>query len=41
MSGIIIIYSYDNAQDSIELIEIYYKGEKANEDRQRIDKHCG
>ena len=41
MSGIRVIYVYDARQDSVELIEIYYKGEKASEDRQRIGKYCG
>jgi len=38
-SGIRIIYAYYEAEDVIEFIEIYYKGEKANEDRDRIIKH--
>lgn len=36
MSGIRIIYAYFDDKDSIELIEIYYKGDKGNEDRGRI-----
>ncbi|MCH7731727.1 MAG: hypothetical protein IIB44_04315 [Candidatus Marinimicrobia bacterium] len=36
MSGIRIIYSYYEKEDIIEFIEIYYKGDKANEDKQRI-----
>lgn len=35
-SGIRIIYAYYPDKDIIEFIEIYYKGDKANEDRQRI-----
>ena len=35
-SGIRIIYAYYKEEDIIEFIEIYYKGEKANEDRDRI-----
>ena len=35
-SGIRIIYGYYNNEDAIEFIEMYYKGDKANEDRQRI-----
>jgi mRNA-degrading endonuclease RelE of RelBE toxin-antitoxin system len=35
-SGIRIIYAYFDQEDVIELIEIYYKGEKENEDRKRI-----
>lgn len=35
-SGIRIIYSYFEEEDKIEFIEIYYKGDKENEDRKRI-----
>jgi len=35
-SGIRVIYAYDEEEDIIEFIEIYYKGDKANEDRARI-----
>lgn len=35
-SGIRIIYAYFEAQDKIEFIEIYYKGDKENENRERI-----
>lgn len=35
-SGIRIIYSYFEEDDHIQLIEIYYKGDKENEDRERI-----
>lgn len=35
-SGIRIIYAYYDAIDSIEFVEMYYKGDKANEDRVRI-----
>jgi hypothetical protein len=35
-SGIRIIYGYYTNEDAIELIEMYYKGDKANEDRQRV-----
>jgi len=38
-SGIRVIYAYFEEQDSIELIEIYYKGDKENEDRERILKY--
>ena len=34
-SGIRIIYAYFEQEDVIELVEIYYKGEKGNEDRNR------
>ena len=32
-SGIRVIYTYIEEDDRIELIEIYYKGDKENEDR--------
>ena len=35
-SGIRVTYAYFGESDSIELIEIYFKGDKENEDRQRI-----
>jgi mRNA-degrading endonuclease RelE of RelBE toxin-antitoxin system len=35
-SGIRIIYSYSSTRDVVEFIEIYYKGDKENEDRARI-----
>ena len=35
-SGIRVIYAYFKKEDKIELIEIYYKGDKENEDRERI-----
>lgn len=35
-SGIRVIYAYYAKEDVIEFIEIYYKGDKANEDRRRI-----
>jgi len=37
-SGIRVIYAYFQDEDKIELIEIYYKGDKENEDRERIQK---
>jgi mRNA-degrading endonuclease RelE of RelBE toxin-antitoxin system len=37
-SGIRVIYTYFEEEDRIELIEIYYKGDKKNEDRERIRK---
>jgi hypothetical protein len=36
LSGIRIIYAYFEVEDKIEFIEIYYKGDKGNEDRARI-----
>ena len=38
-SGIRVIYAYYREKDRIELIEIYYKGDKENEDRDRIKKY--
>ncbi|MBO8132191.1 MAG: hypothetical protein H0Z29_11920 [Candidatus Marinimicrobia bacterium] len=35
-SGIRIIYAYYEDKDKIEFIEIYYKGDKENEDKERI-----
>ena len=37
-SGIRVIYAYFEADDRIELIELYYKGDKENEDRERIKR---
>jgi len=38
-SGIRIIYAYFEAEDKIEFIEMYYKGDKENEERERIFKY--
>ena len=41
-SGIRVIYSYaekPDDKDEIVLIEIYYKGDKENEDRDRIKRY--
>jgi len=38
-SGIRVIYGYYEETDKIELIEIYYKGDKETEDRKRIAKY--
>ena len=38
-SGIRVIYAYFEEEDKIELVEIYYKGDKGNEDRDRILRH--
>jgi len=38
-SGIRIIYAYYPDLDKIDLIEMYYKGDKENEDRDRILKN--
>ncbi|MBI4653772.1 MAG: hypothetical protein HY752_02085 [Nitrospirae bacterium] len=40
-SGIRVIYAYLEEKDKIELIEIYYKGDKENEDRERILRYYG
>ena len=39
MSGIRLIYAYYKEKDIVEFIEIYYKGEKEKEDRQRIKRY--
>ena len=38
-SGIRVIYAYFEKEDKIELIEIYYKGDKENENRKMIEKY--
>ncbi len=38
-SGIRVIYAYFEDKDCVEFIEIYYKGDKENEDRERILRH--
>jgi len=38
-SGIRVIYAYLEEEDRIELIEMYYKGDKENGDRERILGH--
>lgn len=40
-SGIRVIYAYDQNEGSIKFIEIYYKRDKENEDRERIGRYCG
>ena len=35
-SGIRVIYAYHQEEDRVEFIEIYYKGDKESEDRERI-----
>ena len=39
-SGIRVIYAYHEEEDWIEFIEVYYKGNKPSEDRERILKYC-
>lgn len=38
-SGIRVIYAYFNEEDRIEFIELYYKGDKESENRERILKY--
>lgn len=38
-SGIRIIYAYYGMEDTIEFIEIYFKGDKENEDKERIKNY--
>lgn len=38
-SGIRVIYAYWEEKDKLEFIEIYFKGDKENEDRDRILVH--
>lgn len=40
-SGIRVIYAYHEEEDIIEFIEMYYKGKKENEDRERILRYYG
>jgi len=35
-SGLRVIYAFDSAGFAVDFIEIYYKGDKENEDRDRI-----
>jgi len=38
-TGLRLIYKFDEETQTIDLIEIYYKGDKENEDRKRIIKN--
>lgn len=38
-SGIRVIYAYNNKTFKVDFIEIYYKGDKKNEDRERIKEY--
>lgn len=38
-TGIRVIYTFIDSKDQIDLIEIYYKQDKENEDRNRIKKY--
>ena len=40
-SGMRIIYSYASKEDKVTLIEIYFKGDKENEDKERIMEYVG
>lgn len=39
-SGIRVIYAYFEDEDKVDLIEIYYKGDKKHEDKKRILQYC-
>ena len=41
MSGIRLIYAYFEDRDVIEFIEVYFKTDKENEDKNRIIKYYG
>jgi len=38
-SGIRVTYAYFSTEDRVELIEIYYKGDQENENRERIKSY--
>ncbi len=38
-SGIRVVYAYFSNQTKVDFIEIYFKGEKTNEDRERIKEY--
>jgi mRNA-degrading endonuclease RelE of RelBE toxin-antitoxin system len=38
-SGIRIIYAYNSKENEITLIELYFKGDKENEDQERIKRY--
>ncbi|HDT12725.1 MAG TPA: hypothetical protein ENO03_00055 [Candidatus Aminicenantes bacterium] len=40
-SGLRLIYAYFRDEDMIELVEVYFKVDKENEDRARIIDICG
>ena len=40
-SGLRLIYAYFEEADRVELLEIYFKGDKENEDRDRILRKYG
>ncbi len=39
-SGIRVIYAFHGDEDKIVFIEIYFKSDKENEDRERIKRYC-
>jgi len=39
-TGLRLIYAYYEDKDRVELIEIYFKGDKDNEDKERIKQYC-
>jgi len=41
MTGIRIIYAYYPDEDRLEFVEIYFKADQANENRERILAHYG
>lgn len=40
-TGIRVIYAYYPEEDRLEFVEIYFKGDQANENRKRILAHYG
>jgi len=40
-SGIRIIHAYDPDSRAVELVEIYYRGDRENEDRERVKRYYG
>lgn len=38
-SGLRLVYAWFEAEQKIVLVELYYKGDKENEDRERIKTH--
>ncbi len=35
-SGMRVVYGYEEARDRVVFVELYFKGDKENEDRERI-----
>jgi mRNA-degrading endonuclease RelE of RelBE toxin-antitoxin system len=40
-SGLRLIYAYFRTEDRVEMVEIYFKGDKENENRERIVDYYG